>query len=64
MRGIKTAYNQIQNIRARASTVIKELEKKSQLNDILQHEILSAKSIDAIDHVVCNMASCTKIQEN
>lgn len=60
MRGIKAAYNQIKNIRARALVVTKELEKKNLLNDTLQHEILSAKSVDAIDHVVCSNASHSK----
>lgn len=54
MREIKNSYNHIQNIRARASTVLKDLEKKNQLSDIIKHEILSAKSIDAIDHLVCS----------
>lgn len=53
MREIKNSYNQIRNIRARAATVIKELEKKNELTDVFKSEILSAKSIDAIDHLVC-----------
>lgn len=52
MREIKNTYNHIQNIRSRASTVIKDLEKKNELNAVIKHEILSAKSIDAIDHLV------------
>lgn len=54
MREVKNSFNHIRNIRARASTVLKELEKKNELNDGIKFEILSAKSIDVIEHLVCS----------
>lgn len=52
MRDIKTTYNHIKNIRARSETIIKDLTKRDLLDDEIKHEILSAKSLDALDHLV------------
>lgn len=52
MRDIKLSYNHIQNIRARAQTIIKELNKKGVLNEEMKREISSAKSLDELDHLV------------
>lgn len=52
MRNIKITYNHIKNIRARADTIIKDLEKRDLLDDEIEEEILSAKSLDALDHLV------------
>lgn len=52
MRDIKITYNHIKNIRARAETIIKDLEKRDLLDDEIEEEILSAKSLDALDHLV------------
>lgn len=52
MREIKTTYNHIKNIRSRADTIIKDLSKRDLLDTKVQEEILSAKSLDALDHLV------------
>lgn len=52
MREIKITYNHIKNIRARADTIIKDLEKRELLDAKIQDEIYSAKSLDALDHLV------------
>lgn len=52
MRDIKITYNHIKNIRARASTIIKDLEKRDLLDDEIEDEIFAAKSLDALDHLV------------
>lgn len=57
MRDIKLSYNHIQNIRARAQTIIKELNKKGVLNEEMKREISSAKSLDELDHLVATSLS-------
>lgn len=52
MREIKITYNHIKNIRARADTIIKDLEKRNLLDDDIEDEIRLAKSLDALDHLV------------
>lgn len=52
MREIKITYNHIKNIRSRAETIIKDLEKRDLLDDEVEDEILAAKSLDALDHLV------------
>lgn len=52
MRDIKVTYNHIKNIRSRADTIIKDLEKRDLLDDEIEEEILSAQSLDALDHLV------------
>lgn len=52
MRDIKITYNHIKNIRGKAETIIKDLEKRDLLDDEIEEEILSAKSLDALDHLV------------
>lgn len=52
MREIKITYNHIKNIRARADTIIKDLDKRDLLDDELEEEILTATSLDALDHLV------------
>lgn len=52
MRDIKITYNHIKNIRARADTIIKDLEKRDLIDDEIEEEILSAKSLDALEHLV------------
>lgn len=53
MRSIKIAYNQVERIRARATAIIKELQSRNKLNATIHRAILSAKSVAAIEHVVC-----------
>lgn len=52
MRDIKITYNHIKNIRAKAESCIKDLEKRDLLDDEIEEEILAAKSLDALDHLV------------
>lgn len=52
MRDIKITYNHIKNIRARAETIIKDLDKRELLDPKIEEEICSAKSLDALDHLV------------
>lgn len=52
MRDIKITYNHIKNVRARAETIVKDLEKRDLLDDEIEEEILAAKSLDALDHLV------------
>lgn len=52
MRDIKITYNHIKNIRARAETIMKDLEKRDLLDDEIEQDILAAKSLDALDHLV------------
>lgn len=52
MREIKVTYNHIKNIRARADTIVKDLEKRELLDPKIEEEIFSAKSLDALDHLV------------
>lgn len=56
MREIKITYNHIKNIRARADTIIKDLNKRDLLDDEIEGEILTATSLDAIDHLVSVIA--------
>lgn len=53
MRDIKITYNHIKNVRARAETIVKDLEKRELLDSKIEEEIYSAKSLDALDHLVC-----------
>lgn len=55
MRDIKITYNHIKNIRARADTIIKELKKREVLDGGIEGEILAAKSLDALDHLVSEL---------
>lgn len=52
MRDIKITYNHIKNIRARADIIIKDLKKRDLLDGEIEGEILAAKSLDALDHLV------------
>lgn len=52
LRDIKISYNHVLNIKARASTIIKTLEKDGLLNEEIQSNILCAKSLDELDHLV------------
>lgn len=52
MREIKITYNHIKNIRARAETIIKDLDKRDLLDVKIEEEISSAKSLDALEHLV------------
>lgn len=49
MRDIKVSYNQIQNIRTKSQTVLKDLEKRSLLTKEIERDIQSAKSLDELD---------------
>lgn len=52
MRDIKITYNHIKNIRNRADTIIKDLDKRDLLDDEIEDEIFSAQSLDALEHLV------------
>lgn len=63
MRDIKITYNHIKNIRARATTIIKDLEKRDLLDDEIEDEIYAAKSLDALEHLVSGLVVCCEYSE-
>lgn len=58
MRDIKETYNQIKNIRARAETIAKDLQKRDLLDDNIKGDVLSAKSINALEQIVSDCIDC------
>lgn len=52
MRDIKITYNHVKNIRKRFETIIKDLAKRDLLDDKIEQELSSAKSLDALEHLV------------
>lgn len=52
LRDIKVTYNHIKNIQSRAETIIKDLAKKNVLTDDVRQDIVAAKSLDELDHLV------------
>lgn len=52
MRDIKITYNHIKNVRSRAENIVKDLVKRDLVDEQLEKEIMSAKSLDALDHLV------------
>lgn len=51
LRDIKITYNHIQNIKSRAETIVRNLEKENQLNDEIHMNLMCAKSLDVLDHL-------------
>ncbi|XP_055324004.1 uncharacterized protein YdcI [Sitodiplosis mosellana] len=60
MRDIKITYNHIKNIRARAETIVKDLQKRDLLDDEIEEEIFAAKSLDALDHLYAPFRAASK----
>lgn len=60
LRDIKITYNHIKNIQARTETIVKELAKRNVLTEEIRQEIVAAKSLDELDHLVS--ASANKIE--
>lgn len=57
MRDIKNSFNQIQSLKAKSETVLKTMEKSGVLTDQIRCNILSATTLDELDHLVsstCN----------
>lgn len=52
LRDIKITYNHIKNIQSRTETILKDLAKKNVLTDEIRREIVAAKSLDELDHLV------------
>lgn len=52
MRDMKMTFNHIQNIRARAQTILNDLEKRNLLTKEIDDDIMSAKSLDELDFLV------------
>lgn len=52
MRDIKITYNHIKNIRTKADSIIKDLTKRNLIDEKIEYEIQSAKSLDALEHLV------------
>lgn len=52
LRDIKVSYNHIKNIQSRTETILKDLAKKNILTDQIRQEIVAAKSLDELDHLV------------
>lgn len=52
LRDIKITYNHVLNVKSKAQTIIKTLEKGDILNDQIRCQIESAKSLDELDHLV------------
>lgn len=48
-------YNHVLNVKAKAETIVKNLEKDSLLNDEIRSNILCAKSLDELDHLVSSI---------
>ncbi|XP_053696973.1 uncharacterized protein YdcI [Sabethes cyaneus] len=51
LRDVKLAYNQILSIKLKADTIIKNLEKEEKLTEDIKLDLLSAKSVDELDHM-------------
>lgn len=51
LRDIKITFNHILNIKSRADTIIRNLEKDNKLNDEIHTNLMCAKSLDELDHL-------------
>lgn len=51
LRDIKITFNHILNIKSRAETIIRNLEKEQKLSDEIHTNLLCAKSLDELDHL-------------
>lgn len=61
MRDIKITYNHVKNIRKRFETIIKDLTKRDLLDGKIEQELSSAKSLDALEHLVRIASFCISI---
>lgn len=52
LRDIKTTYNQIVALKSRSDTILKNLEKENVLVDEMRLNILSAKTLEELEHLV------------
>lgn len=60
LRDIKITYNHIKNIQSRAEIILKDLAKKNVLTTDICQEIVAAKSLDELDHLVRTISECAK----
>lgn len=60
LRDIKITYNHIKNIQSRAETILKDLAKKNVLTTDICQEIVAAKSLDELDHLVRAISESVK----
>lgn len=51
LQSIKSAYKEVTEIKTKAQSVIKTLEKKGQLSPEIKTELLKAKTLDTINHL-------------
>lgn len=61
MRDIKSSYNHVKNIRTKAKTILNDLARRDLIDDQIEMEILSAKSLDALDHLVKKIQSSARM---
>lgn len=52
LRDIKSTYNQIVALKSRSDTILKNLEKEDVLVDEMRLNILSAKTLEELEHLV------------
>jgi transcriptional accessory protein Tex/SPT6 len=52
MREVKDSYNQICFLQQKAETILKNLEKDKLLTMEIKEDILSAKTLDELEHLV------------
>lgn len=52
LRDIKSTYNQIVALKSRSETILKNLEKENVLVDEMRLNILSAKTLEELEHLV------------
>lgn len=55
MRDIKITYNHIQNVKQKADTMLRHLEKEDLCTDEIRSNIVCARSLDELEHLVSEM---------
>lgn len=53
LRDVKDVYDKINALKDKCNSIIKSLEKNGHLNETIKNTILSSKSIEEIEHIVC-----------
>jgi ribosomal protein S25 len=57
MRDIKIAFNHICHLRQKSETILKNLDKEKLLTTEVKDDIMCAKTLDELEHLVCTMAN-------
>lgn len=60
LRDVKEAYDKINLLKEKSKSIIKSLEKTGHLNEIIKTTILSSRSIEEIEHIVCGFMRITR----